>query len=101
MMVPARCRGGCSLVCLGLSLSPSAPWRLPGEVPRPAPPRSAAVRRSRHRRPCCPEAPSTTYIGIYPDLDWVVVILSDYNISNEMRSLIQLQDQLITQHAAS
>jgi CubicO group peptidase (beta-lactamase class C family) len=43
----------------------------------------------------------TTYIGIYPDLDWVAVILSNYNISNEMRSLLQLQDQLITQHAAS
>ena len=46
-------------------------------------------------------AGETTYIGIYQDLDWVAVILSNYDISNQVGSLIQLQDQLITQHAAS
>jgi CubicO group peptidase (beta-lactamase class C family) len=43
----------------------------------------------------------TTNIDIYPDLDWVAVILSNYNITPEMQSLLPLQDQLITQHAAS
>jgi CubicO group peptidase (beta-lactamase class C family) len=38
----------------------------------------------------------TTDIDIYPDLDWVAVILSNYDISNQVASLIKLQDQLIT-----
>jgi CubicO group peptidase (beta-lactamase class C family) len=44
-------------------------------------------------------AGETTDIDIYPDLDWVAVILSNYDISNQVASLIQLQDQLITQQA--
>jgi CubicO group peptidase (beta-lactamase class C family) len=42
----------------------------------------------------------TTNIDIYPDLDWAAVMLSNYTITPEASSLIQLQDQLITQHAA-
>jgi hypothetical protein len=41
-------------------------------------------------------AGETTDIDIYPDLDWVAVILSNYDISNQVASLIELQDQLIT-----
>jgi CubicO group peptidase (beta-lactamase class C family) len=43
----------------------------------------------------------TTDIDVYPGLDWVVTILSNYTISNQVGSLIQLEDQLITQPAAA
>jgi CubicO group peptidase (beta-lactamase class C family) len=42
----------------------------------------------------------TAYIEIYPDLDWITVMLSNYTITPVANSLIHLQDQLITQHAA-
>lgn len=42
----------------------------------------------------------TADIDMYPDEDWVAVILSNYTISDEVGSLIQLQDQLITRHPA-
>ena len=41
-------------------------------------------------------AGETTDIDIYPGLGWVAVILSNYDISNQVGSLIQLQDRLIT-----
>jgi hypothetical protein len=43
----------------------------------------------------------TTDVDVYPDLGWVVVMLSNYTISNQVGSLIQLADQLITQPAAA
>ncbi len=45
-------------------------------------------------------AGETADIDIYRDLDWVAVILSNYDASNQVGALIQLQDQLITRHAA-
>jgi CubicO group peptidase (beta-lactamase class C family) len=36
----------------------------------------------------------STNISIYPDLDWVAVILSNYDV--DMRPVVQLQDKLIT-----
>jgi CubicO group peptidase (beta-lactamase class C family) len=39
-------------------------------------------------------------VNIYPDLDWVTVILSNYTITSDVQLLIQLQDQLITQRTA-
>lgn len=45
-------------------------------------------------------AGETTDIDIYPDLGWVAVILSNYDISNQVGSLIRLQDQLIVPPAA-
>jgi len=41
-------------------------------------------------------AGETTDIDIYPDLDWVAVILSNYDIANQVGSLIRLQDEFIT-----
>jgi CubicO group peptidase (beta-lactamase class C family) len=38
----------------------------------------------------------TADIDIYPDLDWVAVILSNYDIANQVAALIRLQDQAIT-----
>jgi CubicO group peptidase (beta-lactamase class C family) len=40
----------------------------------------------------------TADIDIYPGRDWVAVILSNYDSSNQVGSLIKLQDQLITGH---
>jgi CubicO group peptidase (beta-lactamase class C family) len=44
-------------------------------------------------------AGETAAINIYPDRDLVTVFLSNYTITNQVASLIQLLDQLITQHA--
>jgi CubicO group peptidase (beta-lactamase class C family) len=40
----------------------------------------------------------TTDIGIYPGLDWVTVMLSNYTITSQMESILPWLDQLITQH---
>jgi hypothetical protein len=41
----------------------------------------------------------STNISIYPDLDWVAVVLSNYDF--DMLPVLQLQDKLITQSAPS
>lgn len=43
-------------------------------------------------------AGETTNLDIYPDQDWITVILSNYTATNDLAPLLQLQDQLITQH---
>lgn len=45
-------------------------------------------------------AGETTDIDIYPDLGWTAITLSNYEISNQLGALIQLQDQLITTSSA-
>lgn len=42
-------------------------------------------------------AGETTVIDVYPDLDWVTVMLSNYDVANTFQALLPLLDQLITQ----